>query len=119
MKTGKRGRFDGSRIGRGASVARVLRSRDRLGAFRSRRCIVKIRPVRLGGKGIGGAKVHLRYIQRDGVTREGEPGQASGAQDFGLVKEMMIAARVDRLALQGELDAVESTNVNRTAPEDC
>ena len=68
MKTGRRGRFDGSRIGRGASVARVLRSRDRLGAFRSRRVIVKIRPVGLGGKGMGGAKAHLRYIQRDGVT---------------------------------------------------
>jgi type IV secretory pathway VirD2 relaxase len=75
----RRGRFDGSRIGRGASVARVLRSRDRLGAFRSRRCIVKIRPVGLGGKGMGGAKAHLRYIQRDGVTREGEPGQLYSA----------------------------------------
>lgn len=74
LKTGRRGRFDGSRIGRGASVARVLRSRDRLGAFRSRRVIVKIRPVGLGRKGMGGAKAHLRYIQRDGVTREGEPG---------------------------------------------
>jgi len=74
MKTGRRGRFDSSRIGRGASVARVLRSRDRLGAFRSRRVIVKIRPVGLGGKGMGGAKAHLRYIQRDGVTREGEAG---------------------------------------------
>src|SRR3546814_13303662 len=52
MKTGKRGGFDGSRIGRGASVARVLRSRDRLSAFRSRRVIVKMRPVKLGGKGI-------------------------------------------------------------------
>src|SRR3546814_20697289 len=74
MKTGKRGGFDGSRIGRGASVARVLRSRDRLGAFRSRRVIVKMRPVKLGGKGMGGARAHLSYIQRDGVTREGEPG---------------------------------------------
>ena len=74
MKTGRRGRFDGSRIGRGASIARVLRSRDRLSTFRSRRVIVKIRPVGLGGKGLGGAKAHLRYIQRDGVTREGEPG---------------------------------------------
>jgi len=74
MKTGKRGRFDGSRIGRGASIARVLRSRDRLGAFRSRRVIVKIRPIGLAGKGMGGAKAHLRYIQRDGVNREGQPG---------------------------------------------
>jgi len=43
-------RFDGSRIGRGASLARVLRSRDRLASFRSRRAIVKTRLVRLSGK---------------------------------------------------------------------
>ncbi len=79
MKTGKRGGFDGSRIGRGASVARVLRSRDRLGAFRSRRVIVKIRPVKLAGKGMGGARAHLIYIQRDGVTREGQPGELYSA----------------------------------------
>jgi len=79
MKAGKRGGFDGSRIGRGASVARVLRSRDRLGAFRSRRVIVKIRPVKLAGKGMGGARAHLSYIQRDGVTREGQPGELYSA----------------------------------------
>ncbi|EZP68031.1 Conjugal transfer protein TraI [Novosphingobium resinovorum] len=75
----KRSHFDGSRIGRGASVARVLRSRDRHGAFRSRRAIVKFRPVTLAGKGLGGAKAHLTYIQRDGVTREGEPGELYSA----------------------------------------
>ncbi|WP_337180640.1 relaxase/mobilization nuclease RlxS [Sphingopyxis granuli] len=79
MKTGKRGGFDGSRIGRGASVARVLRSRDRLGAFRSRRVIVKMRPVKLAGQGIGGARAHLSYIQRDGVTRDGQPGELYSA----------------------------------------
>jgi type IV secretory pathway VirD2 relaxase len=79
MKTDKHGRFDGSRIGRGAGVARVLRSRDRLAAYRSRRVIVKIRPVTLRGKGIGGARAHLRYIQRDGVTREGQPGELYSA----------------------------------------
>ena len=79
MKTGKRGGFDGSRIGRGASVARVLRTRDRLGAFRSRRVIVKLRPVKLAGKGMGGARAHLSYIQRDGVTREGQPGELYSA----------------------------------------
>ncbi|MCW0198866.1 relaxase/mobilization nuclease RlxS [Sphingopyxis sp.] len=79
MQTGKRGRFDGSRIGRGASVARVLHSRDRFGAFRSRRVVVKIRPVKLARKGLGGARAHLRYIQRDGVTREGQPGELYSA----------------------------------------
>jgi type IV secretory pathway VirD2 relaxase len=67
-------RFDGSRIGRGASMGRLLSSRDRLAQFRGRRAVVKTRLVRLGAKGIGSAKAHLRYIQRDGVTREGDPG---------------------------------------------
>src|SRR3546814_18586366 len=73
MKTGKRGGFDGSRIGRGASVARVLRSRDRLGAFRSRRVIAQLRPVHLGAKGMGRARPHPSYIQQDGVPRERAP----------------------------------------------
>lgn len=68
-------RFDGSRIGRGASLARVLASGDRHAAFRSRRVVVKTRLVKLAGKGLGAAVAHLRYIQRDGVTREGQPGE--------------------------------------------
>lgn len=72
-------RFDGSRIGRGASIGRLLSSRDRLAAYRSRRVIVKTRLARLAGRGIGVARAHLRYIQRDGVTREGEPGQLYAA----------------------------------------
>ncbi|WP_066584444.1 relaxase/mobilization nuclease RlxS [Sphingomonas pruni] len=72
-------RFDGSRIGRGASIGRLLSSRDRLAAFRARRAIVKTRLVRLGGKGLAAARAHLRYIQRDGVTREGAPGQLYSA----------------------------------------
>jgi type IV secretory pathway VirD2 relaxase len=73
-------RFDGSRIGRGASMGRLLSSRDRLAAFRSRRAVVKTRLVRLGGKGLSAARAHLRYIQRDGVTREGAPGELYSAE---------------------------------------
>ena len=64
-------RFDGSRIGRGASIGRLLSGHDRLAGFRARRAVVKTRLVRLGGKGLQAARTHLRYIQRDGVTREG------------------------------------------------
>lgn len=71
-------RFDGSRIGRGASIGRLLSSRDRFAGMRGRRAIVKTRPVRLGAKGLPGARAHLRYIQRDGVTREGAPGELYG-----------------------------------------
>lgn len=72
--------FDGSRIGRGASMGRLLGSRDRHAGLRSRRVIVKTRLVKLGAKGLSGATAHLRYIQRDGVTREGAPGRLYSAE---------------------------------------
>ncbi|RRH92164.1 DUF3363 domain-containing protein [Mesorhizobium tamadayense] len=73
-------RFNGSRAGRGGPAAALLRSRDRYAAFRQRRVIVKARVVKLAGKGQDGARAHLRYIQRDGVTREGAPGELYGAK---------------------------------------
>ncbi|WP_328804933.1 relaxase/mobilization nuclease RlxS [Stappia albiluteola] len=80
----RKSRFTGSRIGRGAGVGRVLVNRDRYAAFRQRRVIIKSRIVKLAGKGMAkgleGARAHLRYIQRDGVTREGEPGELYGAE---------------------------------------
>jgi len=76
---GRRRGFTGSRIGRGAGVGRVLSARDRYAAFRRRRVIIKSRIVRLAGKGMGGARAHLRYIERDGTTREGERGRLYGA----------------------------------------
>jgi type IV secretory pathway VirD2 relaxase len=80
-RTGKgRSDFTGSRIGRGAGVGRVLSARDHYAAFRRRRVIVKFRPVRLAGKGFEGAKAHLRYVERDGTTRDGGRGQLYGAE---------------------------------------
>ncbi|MBC2861908.1 relaxase/mobilization nuclease RlxS [Stappia sp. 28M-7] len=80
----RKSRFTGSRIGRGAGVGRVLANRDRYAAFRQRRVIIKSRIVKLAGKGMAkgmeNARAHLRYIQRDGVTREGEPGELYGAE---------------------------------------
>ena len=77
--------FTGSRIGRGVGAGRVLASRDRRAAYRQRRVIIKSRIVRLAGKGMprgtNAAKAHLRYIQRDGVTRDGAPGQLYNALD--------------------------------------
>ncbi len=72
-------RFTGARIGRGSGVGCVLSTRDRLPGLRARRVIVKARIVKLGGKGPGAARAHLRYLQRDGVTREGERGALYGA----------------------------------------
>jgi type IV secretory pathway VirD2 relaxase len=77
--SGRRARFDGSRIGRGSGVGRVLASRDAYAAFRQRRVIVKSRIVKLAGKGRAAARAHLRYIERDGTTRDGGRGQLYGA----------------------------------------
>jgi type IV secretory pathway VirD2 relaxase len=80
-KTGiKSERFDGSRIGRGASMGRLLASRDRLAGFRGRRAVVKASLVRMVGKGGSAARAHMRYIQRDGVTRDGLPGELYGPE---------------------------------------
>lgn len=72
--------FTGSRIGRGTGAGRVLATRDAFSAQRQRRVVVKSRIVKLAGKGIAAARAHLRYIQRDGVTREGSPGQLYNAE---------------------------------------
>lgn len=71
-------KFQGSRIARGFGSGKVLASRDRLSAFRIRRVIIKTRIVKLRGKGAKANALHLRYIQRDGVTREGEAGALYG-----------------------------------------
>jgi len=76
----RRSAFHGNRIGRGAGVGRVLASRDRYAAYRQRRVIIKSRIIKLSGNRLRGARAHLRYIQRDGVTRDGQPGQLYGAE---------------------------------------
>jgi hypothetical protein len=73
-------RFDGSRVGRGAGIGRLLSRRDRLRALRRRRAIVKARLVKTGGRGRTAARAHLRYIQRDGVQRDGSPGSLYSAE---------------------------------------
>jgi type IV secretory pathway VirD2 relaxase len=70
--------FSGSRVGRGAGVGRVLASRGGATAYGQRRVIIKSRIVKLAGKGLAGAAAHLRYLQRDGTTREGQPGTLYG-----------------------------------------
>lgn len=67
-----------ARIGRGAGIGRLLAQRGRSGAEHRRRVVVKVRLVRLAGKGFDGARAHLRYLQRDGVTRDGAPGALYG-----------------------------------------
>lgn len=76
---GAKGRKGSAKLfGRGAGAASVLGTRDHYAAYRQRRVIIKTRIVRIKGKGLGAARAHLRYIQRDGVTREGAPGTLYG-----------------------------------------
>ena len=71
-------RFSGTRIGRGNDALRHRRAGRRFGPS-YRRVIIKTRIVKLKGantgRGLGAARAHLRYIQRDGVSKEHEPGQ--------------------------------------------
>jgi type IV secretory pathway VirD2 relaxase len=96
-RTGKKnGRFNTR--GRGAKAAAALSAesggwrRDSGGRFRARRVVVKARVVKLYPKirlGKSGPKLrgvasrtadaHLRYLERDGVTWEGEKGRAYSA----------------------------------------
>jgi type IV secretory pathway VirD2 relaxase len=94
---GKSGRFNAR--GRGAKVVASFArqggdggwQRDSAGRFRARRVVVKARVVRLNPQRLGarGPKMrgtmsravdaHLRYLERDGVTRDGERGRAYSA----------------------------------------
>ncbi|MBI1206838.1 MAG: DUF3363 domain-containing protein [Azospirillum sp.] len=88
---GRKKALVGTQIGRGAAIGRLLSSRDRYAAFRQRRVIVKSRIVKLAGKGLTGARAHMRYIQRDGVTREGKPGELYDAQREGIDGKAFLA----------------------------
>jgi hypothetical protein len=57
------------------------RQPGKYGAGHSRRVIVKASIVRLSGKGAAAAAAHLRYLQRDGTTRDGERGTLYGRDE--------------------------------------
>jgi type IV secretory pathway VirD2 relaxase len=88
------GRFNAR--GRGAKIVATFPKegggwrRDSAGRFRSRRVVVKARVVKLNPqRGASGSRMrgetskatgaHLRYLERDGVTRDGEKGSAYSA----------------------------------------
>ena len=75
-------RGPGIKRGRGASF---VRARSLTGGWRHstagvRRVVVKTRYIQQAGKN-GKAAAHLRYIQRDGTSRDGERGQLYSAND--------------------------------------
>uniref|UniRef100_UPI0031DC1DB9 DUF3363 domain-containing protein n=1 Tax=Sphingomonas sp. TaxID=28214 RepID=UPI0031DC1DB9 len=90
-------RSAGSRIGRAAGVGRLLASRGRMSALERRRVVIKTRIARLAGKGASAAAAHLRYLQRDGTTREGERGALYGAERDAIdAKEFLARGAGDR-----------------------
>ncbi|AEA61134.1 relaxase/mobilization nuclease and DUF3363 domain-containing protein [Burkholderia gladioli] len=72
---GKVGQRPGSRLGRGHVAARFAGSG--LGA-NARRVTIKMRLVNLAQAGPRSTAAHLRYIEREGVDRQGGPGNAYG-----------------------------------------
>ncbi|MFO1177060.1 MAG: relaxase/mobilization nuclease and DUF3363 domain-containing protein [Ottowia sp.] len=73
---GKVGQRPGSRLGRGHVAARF--AGRGLGA-NARRVTIKARLVNLAQAGPRSTAAHLRYIEREGVDRQGGPGHAYGS----------------------------------------
>lgn len=73
-----RSNFVGSRSARGYTNGTTLATRS----FQPgrRRVVIKARFTRFTSGSIIAARAHLRYIQRDGVTRDGEPGELYGPE---------------------------------------
>lgn len=70
--------FTGQRIGRGAAWGTLASA----GLMRTgaRKAVVKVRIAKLRSGIMAAPRAHLRYIQRDGVDRNGEPGKLYGPQ---------------------------------------
>lgn len=81
-KASRAGKGPGLKRGRGAAFvrARTLSGGWRHSAHGVRRVIVKTRYVQSAGKNGKGA-AHLRYIQRDGTSHDGERGQLYSATE--------------------------------------
>ncbi|MHC2463319.1 relaxase/mobilization nuclease RlxS [Bradyrhizobium embrapense] len=69
----RRSSFTGGRIGRGHAQGAALVGRGRSPG--QRRVVIKARIVRIKAGDVSAVRAHLRYVQRDGVTRAGEPGE--------------------------------------------
>ncbi|WP_059410526.1 relaxase/mobilization nuclease and DUF3363 domain-containing protein [Cupriavidus basilensis] len=72
---GKVGQRPGSRLGRGHVAARFA---GRSLTATARRVTIKARLVNLAKAGPRSTAAHLRYIEREGVDRQGGPGHAYG-----------------------------------------
>ncbi|MEL6313288.1 MAG: DUF3363 domain-containing protein [Pseudomonadota bacterium] len=78
---GKSG-FSGRNIGRGnGATPQAMQSLRQITRARMRRVIVKVHIARArGGSGVRAFSEHVRYIQRDGVERDGSGGELYGRE---------------------------------------
>lgn len=97
--SGTRKTFSGAHIGRGSAAGRAASFRRHpFAKFRMRRVIIKTHIAR-AGKGIGKAafKAHLKYVQRDGVDRDGHGGALYSAdRDIGDDRDFIARSEDDR-----------------------
>ena len=77
MNGQRAGQRPGSRLGRGHTVARFAGAKLTL---MSRRVTIKTLLVNQRNASPQSLAKHLRYIERDGAGRDGEPGRAYGPQ---------------------------------------
>ncbi len=78
FKTRRKSSFTGQRIGRGAAWG-TLASAGFMNKG-GRRAVVKVRIAKLKTGNLAAPRAHLRYLQRDGVDRSGEPGKLYGPE---------------------------------------
>ena len=76
FKTKRTSSFTGQRIGRGAAWGTLASAGLMRGG--SRRAVIKVRIAKLKAGNLAAPRAHMRYIQRDGVDRSGEPGKLYG-----------------------------------------
>ncbi|GAA4411068.1 hypothetical protein GCM10011450_28710 [Advenella faeciporci] len=77
-KAAKGSHRPGTRLGRGHTTARFTGASLMAG---SRRVTIKTRLINLAKAGPRSTETHLRYIEREGVGRDGEPGNAYGSME--------------------------------------
>jgi type IV secretory pathway VirD2 relaxase len=78
FKTRRKSSFTGQRIGRGAAWG-TLASAGFMNKG-GRRAVVKVRIAKLKTGNLAAPRAHLRYLQRDGVDRSGDPGKLYGPE---------------------------------------
>jgi type IV secretory pathway VirD2 relaxase len=78
FKSRRKSTFTGQRIGRGAAWGTLASAGLMRGG--SRKAVIKVRIAKLRAGNLAAARAHMRYIQRDGVDRSGEPGRLYGPE---------------------------------------